>query len=108
MLRARRVDDDKIAELCARFGTCRQTFYNLLMRFLASGSAGLLPEKRGPRNAWKLGPDVLVYAHEQLVLEPEITGASLASRLQAKFEFPVHKRTIEKILVRLLSKKKNP
>lgn len=106
-LRAHLVDDDKIATLCARYGICRQTYYNLLEKFLASGTAGLLPEKRGPRDAWKLGPDVRSHVRELVRQEPKISGASLASRLRARFGFSVHKRTVEKLLVRVRSKKKN-
>jgi len=105
VLRAYIVDDEKIVALCARYGISRQTFYNLLERFTARGSAGLLPGKRGPRDAWKLGPDVRTYALGELEREPEISGARLGLRIQEEFEFSVHKRTVEKLLLDIRSKK---
>lgn len=104
-LRAHLMDGEKVEALRARYGVGRQTFYNLLEKFTTGGSAGLLPGKRGPRNAWKLGPDIRTYVLKELERDPQMSGATLASSIQANFKLIVHKRTVEKLLVELRSKK---
>jgi transposase len=105
MLRAHLVDGNKIAGLCSRFGVSRQTFYNLLEKFSEHGSAGLLARKPGPTGPSKLTPKILAYAREQMQKEREVSGAALAAGIQTKFAVAIHKRTIEKVLSNLRSKK---
>jgi transposase len=106
MLRSHRVDEHKVAAVCQRYGVSRQTFYNLQERFLSGGTAGLLSRKRGPKGPSKLTGELLQLVERRLQQEPELSGGSLASQIEDRFGVAVHKRTLEKLLKELRSKKK--
>jgi transposase len=105
LLRAHLVEGDKIAGVCRRFGVSRQTFYKFLARFLEQGSGGLLPGRPGPKGPSKLSVEVMKFAEEQLSVDKEISGAALASRIDSEFSVSLHKRTVEKLLTALRTKK---
>ena len=105
MLRAHKVDGENIVAISERYGVSRQTFYNLWEKFSKVGSAALLSGKPGPKGASKLTLEVVSFVKKQLLREAELSGSEVASRIQAKFRFKVHKRTIEKLLGELRSKK---
>jgi len=105
LLRAHLVEGDKIAGVCRRFGVSRQTFYKFLARFLEQGSGGLLPGRPGPKGPSKLSAEVMKFAEEQLSVDKEISGAALASRIDSEFSVSLHKRTVEKLLTALRTKK---
>ncbi|MBI2839332.1 MAG: helix-turn-helix domain-containing protein [Acidobacteria bacterium] len=104
-LRAHLVDGEDIVGLSRRFSFSRQTFYTLLEKFSRQGSRGLLPERPGPKGPSKLSGDILSFTRREYDREPEIAGAALASRIESKFRISIHKRTIEKLLAELRSKK---
>jgi len=105
LLRAHLIDGDKIAGLCRRFGVSRQTFYNLLARFLERGSGGLLPGRPGPKGPSKLSREVSLFAEKELAGGSDISGTQLASRIDARLGVSLHKRTVEKLLKALRGKK---
>jgi transposase len=105
LLRARLIAGDKIAGLCRRFGVSRQTFYNLQARFLERGSSGLLPGRPGPKGPSKLSHEVASFAEKELAGDEDISGALLASRIDAQLDVSLHKRTVEKLLKALRGKK---
>ncbi len=105
LLRAHLVEGDKIAGVCRRFGVSRQTFYKFLARFLEHGSGGLLPGRPGPKGPSKLSLEVMRFAEEQLSLDNEISGAALASQIDSQLGVAIHKRTVEKLLTALRTKK---
>lgn len=105
LLRAHLIEGDKIAGLCRRFGASRQTFYNLLARFLERGSGGLLPGRPGPKGPSKLSREVANFAKKELASEGDLSGALLASRIDAQLGVSLHKRTVEKLLKTLRGKK---
>jgi len=105
LLRAHLIDGDKIAGLCRRFGVSRQTFYNLQARFLERGSSGLLPGRPGPKGPSKLSHEVASFAEKELAGDEDISGALLASRIDAQLDVSLHKRTVEKLLKALRGKK---
>jgi len=104
-LRAHLVDGDQVLRVCKRFGTSRQTFYTILQKFVEKGSSGLLPDKPGPKGPSKLSVDVLRFVRAQYDHQPEVSGAVLASDIEAKFGISIHKRTIERLLGEFRSKK---
>jgi transposase len=105
LLRAHRMERMSVLGLCYRYGISRQSFYNLKDRFREHGSAGLIPEKPGPKGASKLTREVTAFARDELENNSDLSGASLACAIEAKFHVSVHKRTIEKFLRELRSKK---
>lgn len=105
MLRAHLVDRDHIRAICQRFGVSRQTFYNLQAKFLAEGTAGLLPKRPGPKGPSKLTAAVLTFVRQRLEAEEIPSTPALLAEIQARFSVAFHRRTIEKLLKELRSKK---
>lgn len=98
MLRAHEVDHASVVDICNRYGTSRQTFYNLQEKFLKEGTAGLLAKKTGPKGPTKLTPDVVAYIEEQLEQDGGTGTPQLLSRIQRRFGLSLHRRTIEKVV----------
>ena len=105
MLRSHRVDEQKVAAIGQRYGVSRQTFYNLQERFLSEGTAGLLSRKPGPKGPSKLTRELLQFVEQRFQQEPDLGGSSLVRQLEERFGVSFHKRTLEKLLKELRSKK---
>jgi transposase len=105
ILRAHAVGGEAVVDVCKRFGISRQTFYTLHEKFARSGTAGLLPERPGPHGPSKLTPEVVAFAEQHLQDEPDLSGSELATRIEERFKHSLHKRTAEKLLRQLRSKK---
>ena len=105
MLRAHLVEYDRVSAICQRFGISRQTFYNLQDKFLHKGTAGLLPQRPGPKGPSKLTEEVLSFVGQHLEADELIAAPKLLEKVQAKFGVSMHRRTIEKIKKDLRSKK---
>ena len=105
LLRAHLVDRESIGSICKRYGVSRQTFYNLSEKLKRYGTAGLLPRKPGPKGSSKVTEEVVEFVKDEFEREPGVSGATVASSIEGKFAIPIHKRTIEKLLANLRSKK---
>ena len=105
MLRSHLVDGNSVAKICKRFGTSRQTFYSLQEKFIQEGSLGLLPKKSGPKRPSKLTPEVLMFVKGRLESQSDISVTKLTSQIAGMFGVLFHRRTIEKYLKNLRSKK---
>ena len=105
MLRAHLVDGDNVSAICQRFGVSRQTFYNLQEKFLNEGTAGLLAKRPGPKGPSKLTEDVLSFVKQRLQTDASISTPELLTQVQQKFRVSFHRRTLEKLLKDLRSKK---
>ena len=105
MLRSHQVDRMSVVQVCRRYGVSRQTFYNLQERFMSEGTAGLLPKKPGPKGPSKLTGEVLEFAEQQLKQDVEIAAAELQRQIEERSGVSFHRRTIEKLLKELRSKK---
>jgi len=100
MLRQVRVDKQSISRTAKEFGFSRPSFYQAEFAFEQSGLPGLLPQKRGPRNGHKLTAEVMEFVNEQRTMEPSLSFAQLAERVQHNFHLKVHPRSIERQLLR--------
>jgi transposase len=106
MLRRVHVDGQPVARAARAFGFSRPSFYEAQAALARAGLCGLLPEKRGPRQAHKLSAEVLTFVRTELANDPRLTSADLAQRLLDRFDLRVHPRSIERALSR--SEKKTP
>ena len=97
-LRAVEKDGYSIARAAGEFGLSRPTLYQAQSQLQAAGLEGLLPRKRGPKNAHKLKAEVLGYLQEQSAAEPRPVARELARRVRERFKINLHPRTIEKAL----------
>lgn len=105
MLRSQHFGQQSVVVICRRFGVSRQTFYHLQERFVREGTAGLLWKKPGPKGPVKLTAEVLRFVEQQLQHHPDIGTRSLISLLAEHVGVTLHKRTVEKLLKELRSKK---
>ncbi len=103
MLRRVRLDERSVSEAAADSGFSRPSFYTARAAFRRAGLQGLLPQKRGPRQAHKLTDDVLaslarVRNEDGSVPRP----TAFATILRDRLGITAHPRSIERSLVRYL------
>lgn len=99
MLRRVDVEGQPITASAEAFGFSRPTFYQAAAAFQRAGLPGLLPQKRGPRRAHKLGDEVMAFV-QALRAEEAVAARALARRVQERFGVHVHPRSIERALRR--------
>src|SRR5438105_3405015 len=71
-VRAVEVDGRPIAQAALDFGLSRPTIYEAQQNLRQAGVEGLLPQKRGPKKARKLTPEVRRYLEELVGSEPDL------------------------------------
>lgn len=96
----RRVQIEKVPITVAvkNFGFSRLSFYRILSVFEKFGLAGLIPKKRGPREAHKITPNVLNFINNKIQNIPTIKSIELKKAIAEKFGISVHPRSIERAL----------
>jgi len=104
MLRRVREDAWSVSRAAATYGFSRPSFYQALAEFGHAGLAGLMPERRGPREAHKLSGKVMSFIEDLKNREEAIRTTELITQIEKKFGITVHRRSIERALSR--SKKK--
>lgn len=100
MIRRVQIDQAPVADAADAFGFSRPSFYQAQAAFTNGGLAGLLPRKRGPREAHKLSAEVMSYIDELLSADRSLTASALAPRVKERFGIAVHPRSIERALRR--------
>ena len=106
MLRRVRADGHSVSQSAARFGLSRPSFYQAQQAYEEAGLPALLPQKPGPRRAHKLSAEVMAALEEVRAEQPELKAQELARWVEEHFGFSVHRRSIERALVR--QEKKRP
>jgi transposase len=100
LLRRVQTEGVSIAEAAKNFGVSRLSYYRILAVFNECGLQGLVPQKRGPKEAHKLNVEVLKYINEQMQENPSIKISELKMTIEKKFALSLHPRTIERALVK--------
>lgn len=106
MLRRVEVDKAPVTEAAAAFGMSRPAFYQAQHAVAQQGLGGLIPRKRGPHGAHKLTPAVLEFVLQQRSASPSLSIAELITSIQQQFDVAVHRRTLERHLVRQEKKRR--
>jgi transposase len=106
MLRRVQIDQQPVGQAAAAFGFSRPTYYQAERDFHNQGLMGLIPEKRGPRRAHKLTPQVLEYVRRIRSEQPSLGSTQLGAAIQAHFGVTVHPRSIERALARQEKKRR--
>ena len=104
MLRRARVEKNPVSRAADTFGFSRPTFYQAQADFERSGLVGLVPQKRGPREAYKLTPEVMEFVEQCRAQDESLGAEGLANLIMERFGVAIHPRTIERGLSR---RKKN-
>jgi transposase len=100
MLRRVGIEGKSVTDAAANFGFSRPSFYQAQSAFEQNGLAGLVPLKRGPKQAHKLTEEILTFIGEVRQKEPSIRLPDLVKRIQERFGTKVHPRSIERSLLR--------
>jgi transposase len=108
MLRRVEKDEQSVTEAAAKFGFSRPSFYQAQSALAQRGLAGLIPFKRGPKQARKLSAAILEFIRQARQDDPSLSARDLARGVQERFEVTVHPRTIERALARDQKKRRKP
>jgi len=100
MLRRVEKEGRPITEAAPAFGFSRPSFYQAQSAFEEGGLAGLVPHKRGPKEAHKLTSKILDFLQKVREDDPTLHSADLVSRVAKRFGVVVHPRTSERGLAR--------
>ena len=106
MLRRVQADGKPITAAAAAFGFSRPSFYQARSAFEQDGLAGLVPHKRGPKQAHKLTEEVMQFIAEVRGEEPSIRPPELARLIRERFGTTVHPRSVERGLRRHQKKRR--
>jgi transposase len=106
MVRRVRVDGQAVSQSAQAFGFSRPVFYHAQTALARAGLAGLVPQKPGPRRAHKLPPEVMAFLERARAADPALRAPALAQRVQGRFGYAVHPRSIERAFAR--AEKKRP
>ena len=103
LLRRVQIEGVKVSNAVKEFGFSRLSYYRMQAIFKEFGLHGLMPQKRGPRQAHKLNADVLKFVNNQIENNSSISVLELKTAIERELKLTVHARTIERAL-----KKKRP
>ena len=106
MLRRVEKEGPSITEAASAFGFSRPSFYQAQVAFEQGGIAGLVPQKRGPKEAHKLTSKILDFLQQIRLEDPSLGSAELVGRIKKRFGVIVHPRTIERGLARHQKKRR--
>jgi transposase len=107
MVRRHQVDGIAISEAAATFGVTRPTFYKAQSTLQTAGLPGLLPSRRGPKGGHKVSPEVIAFVADLKAASPAVTTSQCLEAIEARFGVKVHRRSLERALVRK-KKRLNP
>ena len=100
MVRRVQVDGAPVTKSTAAFGFSRPSFYEAQAALERGGLAGLMPKKRGPRGAHKLGTEIMAFIGEAVAGDDSLGAVELVARVKDRFGVEVHPRSIERALER--------
>lgn len=100
MIRRVEVEGWSVTQSASVFGMSRPSFYHARAAFTRDGLAGLIPKKRGPRDAYKLSAEVMAFVQALLHDSPQLMTEQLAHQIARQFGVGVHPRSIERALER--------
>ena len=100
MLRRVRVDGWSVSRAATTYGVSRPTFYAAQTAFSREGLPGLLPDKRGPKHPRKLTEVVAAFLRTVRADDPSLDVVGLVVKIEERFGFTVHKRSVERALRR--------
>jgi transposase len=100
MLRRHRVEGVSVVEVANRFGVSRPTLYQAQAAFEQAGLSGLLPKPRGPKQGHKITAEIVEYVRMLRATDPGLTTVAALHTIKERFGITVHRRSLERALVR--------
>jgi transposase len=108
MLRRVHHDGQPVSQAARAFGFSRPSFYQAQALLAQHGLSGLLPQRPGPKRAYKLSESVMAVLQQVVADDPSIRADALAQLLRDQLGLSVHPRSIERALVRHTKKRQGP
>jgi len=100
MLRQVQSESRPVSQSAKAFGLSRPSFYQAQAALAQAGLAGLVPQKRGPKEGHKLTAAVMEFLLAARAKEPSLNTQQLAEMVAQNFQLRVHPRSIERQLRR--------
>ncbi len=101
MLRSVNVEQQSVTEAAHTFGLSRVAYYHAQEQYQKHGLAGLLPDRRGPKQAHKFTPEVMAFIDTQLAAIGERPDWNfLSKQIEKQFGIKTHPRSIERAIKR--------
>src|SRR5208283_687001 len=88
---------DNIGAVAAKYGYCRQRYYQLLARFKGGGLQALQTQKTGPKSNYRRTDQAVRQVLRHLFLDPEASAAVVAQKLR-QTHFPISLRSVRRII----------
>jgi transposase len=101
MIRRVEIEGAPVAQAASAFGFSRPSFYEAQAAFSEGGLPALLPKKRGPQGAHKLGQEVMAFIEELRAGDSTVAAANIVQLIKERFGLTVHPRSVERALARL-------
>jgi transposase len=98
MLRSVHIEKVAIREAAKTFGFSRTAFYQIQSAFEQKGLAGLISQKRGPKNRHKLRSEIMQFILSRIEKDPRISTQNLVIQVKENFEVVIHSRSIARAL----------
>ena len=89
-----------LKEAAARFGTSVPTCVRANRAFREGGLQGLIPQRRGPRGAHKITPEILAFVQRYRVEIAPLGSRGLVPLIEARFGVRLHPRSLDKALAK--------
>ncbi len=89
-----------LKEAAARFGLSVPTCVRVSRAFRGSGLQGLIPQRRGPRGAHKITPEILAFALRSRTELGPLGSRRLVPLIEARFGVRIHPRSLDKALAK--------
>ncbi len=105
MLRQVEKDGVSITNASKTFGFSRLLFYRTKSNFEKNALGGLIPQKRGPKEARKLKNEIMKFIEGEIKKDKNLSTRKLQELLKEKFNLIIHIRSIERAIVGLKKKR---
>ena len=96
----RRAEEVPLRETAQRFGASVPTCVRAKRAFREGGLQALIPQRRGPRTAHKITPEILAFVDDYRGRHGPVGSRKLVPLIAERFGISVHPRGLEKAIAR--------
>jgi transposase len=86
-----------VGAVAAKYGYCRQRYYQLLHRFKTGGLQALQTRKTGPKHNYRRTDEAVRQVLRHMFLDPDASAAVVAQKLR-QTHFPISLRSVRRII----------
>jgi len=97
--------DDGPAQAAAKFGFCRQRYFQLRAAFMLKGALGLQSQKRGPKTHYRRTEELVCQVIRHRFLDGDASTEVIAQKLR-QCGFPISKRSVDRVIAQFGLQKK--